>query len=160
MPKTITLYVCDICEQEYQTEEDAKKCESRGRERELVAVGDIVRAKGGFGWFNGDRAWVMNYDALDGKSRSKPCPNRDTNCFGHCCTFTFYYVVTAIDRDEKDPHRNRYHLETKAMTGSEGYRAGYTYNEGHFIPIRIPRPPAAVESSAKALIGNKAKHLL
>jgi hypothetical protein len=147
MPKAITLYACEICDQEYETEEDARKCESRGRDEERFTIGDVVVLdRYPFGWYDGDRAWVENFDEV----------GKRLNCATFCrsCCYRFYYVVTAIDRDDRDPHRVRYHLETKAMKDESGYRFGYTFNAGHHTPVKIPRPPAAVESGARVLVAN------
>lgn len=155
MPKVITLYACNICESEYESEADATGCEARGREQELVAIGDIVVFdRYIFGWYDGERAWVANFDEVTEEPHT--CSER----FCRRCCYRFYYVVTAIDRDTKDRHRVRYHLVTKAMKESTSYSAGYTFNSGHFRPIKVPRPPAAVVSSARALIGRKTQRLI
>lgn len=154
--KTITLYVCEPCGQEYETPEEAQQCESRPVDPIRYAVGDIVLQahRFTFGWFDGDRAWVENNDDVD-RTEGK-CIER----FCRKCCYRFYYVVTAIDRDEKDPHRVRYHLATKAMSESTHYRTGYTFNSGHIETVKVPRPPAAVVSGSLALHGLKAKRLL
>jgi len=124
--KTLVLYECEICGFESVDPEQVRACEARGAPVPLVAVGDIVLAKGGFGWFDGDSAWVSNPAAKKRKVNGR-CPvTGDGNCFGLCCCFRFYYVVTLIDRDPDigGRHRLRYHLWTKAMTGKQGYECG------------------------------------
>jgi hypothetical protein len=155
MPKVITLYACDICGSEYEKEEDAKTCEARGQDVERYQVGDVVVFdQYRFGWYDGERAWIENFD--DVVETSHTCETR----FCRKCCYRFYYIVTAIDRDPRDGHRVRYHLETKAMKTSTGYSNGYTFNVGHFTPKKVPRPPAAVASSGRALVGRTSKHLL
>lgn len=60
-------------------------------------------------------------------------------------------------------HRIRYHVATKAMSGTgpnRGYAAGFTFNEGHCTPELVKNPPKAIVEDSKDLIGKKASHLL
>jgi hypothetical protein len=164
--KVVTTYVCDICGHEFGDEATAVACEGRGRERAIVKVGDIVVGnRAGFGWFDGDVSWIANPQVardgvpVPGSVSTKRNPKHG-NCYGACCTYQFYYVVTAIDGDESDGHRVRYHLATKAMTGKEGYRSGYTFSDGHVRPRIVIDPPGAVLDSSDDLIGQKADCLL
>lgn len=168
--KTKVTYACGICEREFDSPEKASACEARGVDKPIVQVGDIVFLKAGYGWYDGDEAWVSNPETrmnMNGTGLSahavpapKPCPKRESNCFSDCCTFKFYYVITAIDQDDRDPHRTRYHAETLAMTGKQGHRGpGYTYNQHHMTPELVKQPPPEVVKQSKALIGHKAKYL-
>lgn len=174
MAKAITRYICRFCGEEYDNESAADKCEAQGVDEAIVQVGDIVTLGKGFGWYDGDERWVTNPEVrmnMHGTGLSshqvppkKPCPKRSSNCFDSCCCFEFYYVVTRIDTSQdhsSDPgHRCRYHVETLAMSGKNGYRGpGYTFNEGHHLPVLVKNPPAIVVEQSKALIGHKAKHL-
>lgn len=141
MPKTTTLYGCQICGKQYLTEQDAIICETRPASPRLVEVGDIVIGQPVFGWFDGDPAWVSNPQAKNGD-------------------IAFYYVVTRVDGDDQNPHRVRYHLFTKAMTGKEGYRCGFTFNEGHISIRKVSAPAALLVADSKDLIGRQAEHLL
>jgi hypothetical protein len=171
--KVSQVFSCAVCETEYRTSQEAQECEARAAAaKPSVNVGDIVFANAGFGWYDGAREWVANADAVErepkdwkagGKSGARKCPNGDGNCFGPCCTFQFYYVVTYIDSDDfnddtRRAHRPRYHLVTAAMTG--GYHAGYTFDKGHYTPKIVAKPPQYVVRTSKALIGQKATHLL
>lgn len=168
--KTITLYVCEGCHSRYETEEKARACEARGFEPKFE-VGDIVLAQAGFGWFDGDPAWIENFDRI-GRKRSpfdKPRENADHgNCFDACCTYRFFYVVTAVDHSTHDYsfdgapawHRPRYHLATLAMTGKSGYGIGYTFDEHHKTPRKVENPPDYVVETSKRLLGKKAPTLL
>lgn len=166
--KTATLYVCEMCEREYRTAREAKACEALALSvKPAFKLGDIVLAKAGFGWYDGDRKWIANAEAVDPRKTGNPakrngskCPNGDSNCFGPCCTFEFYYVVTHIDDDDRSPHRPRYHLVTDAMNGAKGHRAGYTFDSGHYLPKKVPHPPAHVAITSRKLIGTKATTLL
>lgn len=162
----IVQYACSVCKAIYATEELATACETQAMSASVAKVGEIVKCKGGFGWYDGDRAWICNADQVDpertGKGRTirrAKCPNGRENCFSDCCLFEFYYVVTAIDLDtqrdghDRRIHRVRYHLATLAMSKESGYRAGYTFNEGHHKPQRALRPPAEVVAASKKLIG-------
>lgn len=173
--KTKVTYQCDICEQAFTTPEEAQICEQRGREKAIVAIGDIVFAKSGYGWFDGDEKWVSNPKVRMNMHGTKlsahqvpapgPCRDPGSNCFDDCCTFKFYYVVTAIDwvdgyDDRKPGHRVRYTVLTKAMSGKEGHTGGWTYNSGHYNLELVKNPPAAVVKDAESLIGKKAKFIL
>ena len=158
--KCVTVsWWCDICGKHYPKMADAEACESRGVvEQKGFQVGDIVLVRAGFGWFDGDVAWVENYkrNTINGVLQRNP---EHGNCFGECCTYRFYYVLTAITPDtgvNGDLHRLIYHLETLAMTGQQGYRKGYTVGGVGHVTMEKPKhpPPAQVVEEAKALVGN------
>ena len=153
MPTMVPTYKCDICGRTFPSKAAAVACEAYGRPKPSLQVGDIVFARSGFGWYDGDRAWVSN-PTVQGNPKHG-------NCFAACCTYRFYYVVTAIDTDtQPGSHRIRYHLVTNAMDGRSGYRSGYTFDSGHHSPTRVPQPPRQIVKESKALIGLKASHLL
>lgn len=160
---------CEVCTTRYATPELATACEAQAQTEPSVAVGDIVLCRGGFGWFSGDARWIQNPDVLQQKlARRGACPRGNGNCFGPCCTYRFYYVVTAIDKEPaRSPyypeaqvarHRWRYHLATKAML--HGYRTGYTFDHGHYAPSLVPRPPAFLAVDKLDLIGTRSTHLI
>lgn len=165
--KTTERYACESCGTEYRTRAEAAQCEARAAAiKPTVSVGDIVTARAGFGWYDGDRKWITNANKVDPQRHGNPgpfkrheCPHGDGNCFSECCTFSFYYVVTHIDA-EAESHRPRYHLVTNAMTGKQGYHAGYTYDEDHVAPKLATRVPRHVRLTSRALIGEKATSLL
>lgn len=139
MPKII--YGCQICGRQYSTEQDAIICETQPPDERLADVGDVVAGGKRFGWFDGDKAWVMDPKVKKGY-------------------IAFYYVVTHIDGHEDNAHRVRYHLFTNAMTGKEGYRSGWTFNSGHYALVKAKGPPEKVMREAKTLVGSLAEHLL
>lgn len=151
------LYICEGCKEQYDSEDEAKRCEAIDPGPRLVEVGDIVTAHSGFGWYDGDSRWIRNPDVLVNGKRRATCPNGDGNCFSMCCTYGFFYVVIAIDIHD---HRVRYHLATRAMNGKQGYRTGYTYNECHIIPKKVKNPPEFLRRSGRGLIGKKTTILL
>lgn len=160
-----TVYRCGVCRKPFSRRADALVCENKGVEKAVADVGDIVFATCGFGWFDGDKAWVSNpqvrrFAHYTPHPVRKPCPRGDRNCFAECCCYKFFYVVTAIDLDDQDDHRIRYHLFTLAMTGKNGHANGYTFNEGHFTPEKVAKPPVAVLKASKKLIGKKSRRLL
>jgi hypothetical protein len=168
-------YECEICHKRSDDRETILACEARGVEKPIVKVGDIVFMGAGFGWFDGDPAWVNNPDVRGPGGRNgdltvkpKPCPKGDSNCFDSCCNFRFYYVVTAIDtvKDhggfgyQSPGHRTRYHVETLAMTGRQGHRGPkFTFASDHVRPKVVKDPPEAVVRASKKLIGHVAEHL-
>ena len=151
------IFICDICNAEYDNEDDASHCESQGFSP-LFSVGDIVFLRSSFGWFDGHSAWVSNPEARNRMGPvDQPCPNGNGNCFSDCCTYKFYYVITFIDAEG---HRPRYHVYTNAMTGEWGYRSGWTYDENHYTPLKVAEPPTIVVEQSKELLGQKAEYLL
>lgn len=61
--KTKTLYICDICDQQYDNEQDALKCESTPlKDDKGVEIGDVVLITGGEG--KGHHAKVSRLIAL------------------------------------------------------------------------------------------------
>lgn len=166
--KIVTIYECEICGSRHDTEADAAECEAQGIEHVPgLEVGDIVLARAGFGWFDGDVRWIENYDRIGRKVSPFDRPKKNQshgNCFGACCTYQFYYVVTAIDRvepyKEHDGHRVRYHLATLAMSESTGYGSGWTYARHHVTPTKVAAPPQHVVDTSKALIGREARTLI
>ncbi len=151
--KIIQSYQCPICKQQYETEKEAQECLNIGIEKSVALVGDIVELNAGYGWFDGDKRWVINPNVnLKGiKSHG--------NCFGKCCTYAFYYVITKIENDT-DRHKLKYHVFTNAMTGKQGHRNGYTFSETHITPKKIKNVPKFVLKDSKKLIGKKAGDLL
>jgi hypothetical protein len=154
-----TLFVCGICDAEYESKHEALECEAQGLPNYVVGVGDIVLGAAGFTWFDGDKKWIANPNVRL-KTTGAQCPNGDSNCFGECCTYQFYYVVTALDVDPDSGHSARYHLATQAMIGDTGYRSGYTFNKGHIAPKKVNDPPPHVLETSKALLGLHASTLL
>jgi hypothetical protein len=156
-----TLYQCEVCKELYKTEEKALACE-RQKFMPRLEVGDIVLARSGFGWFDGDQKWIQNFHKLGMYTNPGEMPGKENhgNCFRECCTYVFFYVVTAIDHDTRDPHRVRYHLATKAMSASTGYLDGYTFDEGHYRPRKVRKPPEFIVEDSKDLIGLESDSLL
>ncbi len=150
--KKIVRYACSICKTEYETNREAVTCEAKGLDAPVAKVGDIVFVRAGFGWFDGDKRWVSNRNVLE----KVPKPNPHGNCFGECCTFQFYYVVTAIDNDG---HRRRYHIMTKAMSGKQGHRGGYTFGSHHVTMRVVKKPPLFVTKDSEDLIGQNTPDL-
>jgi hypothetical protein len=148
--KQIIKYACGICDENYDTSVEAEQCEAKGLDAPVAEVGDIVFLRAGFGWFDGDVRWVLNPDVLERVKKIRPNPHG--NCFSDCCTYKFYYVITAIDNYY---HRRRYHVKTKAMTGEQGYRGGYTFAGDHVKPIVVKEPPRFIIEDSKDLIGQK-----
>jgi len=156
------LYQCEICKELYDTKHEAILCEEKKFEP-TVKVGDIVFARAGFGWFDGDERWIINFKKLGMYTNPGFMPGKTKNhgnCFGPCCTYLPYYVVTAITHDKRDPHEVYYHLATKFMTGKQGYQGGYTHDEGHWKPMVIRVPPPFIVKDSKSLIGMEFDWLL
>ena len=161
----VVLFRCPICKAQYANEEAAEKCLAKGVDAPIVKVGDIVNMGYGYGWFDGDIRWVMNPNVRmnPGPKPSppkKPCPKKKGSCFDSCCTMGFYYVVTAIDCCTEDPHRTRYHVFTKAMTGGMRPKGVYTFGEGSGAPQLIKKPSPFVIKDSKGLIGQKGEYLI
>jgi len=157
-----SIFRCPVCKSDYKTLKGAEMCMAQGVDQPIVKVGDIVITDYGYGWFDGDIRWVINPKVLTvpGPTPSpaaRPCPKKKGNCFDSCCTMGFYYVVTAIDHSG---HRTRYHLFTKAMTGKDRPKSGWTYNEGHCRPELVKKPAKFLGKDSADLIGQKAEYLL
>lgn len=144
-------FQCEICDRIYGSREEALKCEERGKEAVPYKPGDIVFIGAGFGWFDGDKRWISNPGVT---LRSNPSHG---NCFSECCTYRFYYVVTAIEPDTRDPHRVRIYLKTGAMKGGRG---GWTRVGTHITPESVKKPPAFVKKDGKRFIGQKQESLI
>lgn len=143
--KVTEIYRCPVCGLEYDSREKAEACMKQQKEETDLQVGDIVEAKYGFGWWDGDEKWIINPEA-----------NLKIHGFGPKHSLGFYYVITKI---ENENHRLKFHLFTKAMKPSTGYSQGYTYLNGHYLPKKIKAPKSVIEDS-KDLIGNTANRLI
>ena len=134
--------------------------------------GDIVFAGAGFGWFDGDTAWVANLEQLGGKpdqvlgtGLAHPRNPDHGNCFGECCTYKFFWVVTHVDLDpwermqdeEGVVPRPRYHLWTGAMQYG---RPGYTFDQHHLTPHLAQAVPDRVKLTSHQFLGHVATSLL
>lgn len=157
--KIVELYKCEICGTEYRERKEAEECEAQGTPALLANAGDIVLADSGFTWFDGDKRWIENPEVVL-KTTGAKCPNGDSNCFDECCTYQFYYVVTAVDIAIDSRHRTRYHLATKAMAGETGHARGYTLNVDHLTPRKVNDPPRHVVTTSKDLVGARTERLL
>src|ERR1041384_4433653 len=145
--RVLKSYQCEICRSIYEHRADALACERQGIPGAKLKVGDIILANGGFGWFDGDKAWISISSQRD--------PG-----------YSFYYVIPAIDLDlgrSDTPgyrHRTRYHLFTGAMSGKQGYQSGYTYDSGHLTPRLVKKPPKEVAQASLPYLGLITKFLL
>jgi hypothetical protein len=157
----IEQWQCLICRKLYHSRDEAIKCANQKFEPSFK-VGDIVTCGGKrFGWFDGDERWVLNYD-------SKKCRIEAIGkVSGHVLIdhrgedwLQFVYVITAVDNCEYDPHRVRYHLFTRAMSGRQGHNAGHTYDEYHVKPVLLPNPPQYLKYSSRGLLRRKTETLL
>lgn len=142
---TITQYRCDFCGCLYKRYQDARDCCERGFHPTVVEGDIVVAGVDRFGWFDGDPKWIAR--EVEGDSHTGK-------------VFTLYYVVTCVDADERDAHRPRYHLFTKAMTGEQGWESGYTFDEHHVAPRKVEDPPKYVVETSKELLGHKSECLL
>lgn len=142
-PVEVTQYQCPICKVVYPTKDECLECVSKGVPKNDIKVGDIVTEGGGYGWFNGDKQWVVNYRQRISRSghvtRTEHTDGR--NCFESCCCIHFYYVVGRIEEDPRDRHRKRYYLVTDAMTGSQGHRFIVSWRD--YIK-KVSNPPKAL----------------
>ena len=154
------LYQCEICGKKYNTEIEAIKCE-RTPYNPKLKVGDIIKISQNFGWFDGDKKWIRNPNVgpKNGPMKRLPCPNGNSNCFEECCCYSFYWVVTAIDRDPQGLHRPRYHIFTEAMTGNMGYHSCYVFDT-HLNPEKIEFPPSYIVETSKKYFGMRSEYLL
>lgn len=160
--RTETTYYCEICNRGYGDAAAATTCEAKGREKVRAKVGDIVTGNAGFGWFDGDPKWISNPHVgtckPGGLSTYGSKPGHG-NCFGDCCTYSFYYVITKIDGDPQDGHTARVHVATKAMSGTQGYRVGWTGRDHIRVRQAKDVPPEVVADSVD-LIGLESECLL
>jgi len=162
--KIVTRYVCEICRTEYDTEVEAELCEAQKYEP-LFAPGDIVTIEGScYGWFDGDSSWISNFSEIqtiggargEGVRRYLECPNGNGNCFGSCCNYLFYFVVTAVVPDPRELHRPLYHVYSKALkNGKKGWTC-----KTHHMPKLVPNPPTAIVEESRSLIGQTYTWLL
>lgn len=53
-----TLYMCELCRTRYEVAADALACEAQGYPTG-IKVGDVITKHDGYGWYNGDSAWVL-----------------------------------------------------------------------------------------------------
>jgi hypothetical protein len=187
--RAITKYLCEFCGTEHQEEADAIACEARGFPT-TVMVGDIVTCYKCYSWYNGDPVWISNFEKIRdlwAVTGSRPvCHNDHGNCFGDCCNFLFYYVVTNIGSyydvassyGLAEKHNPIYHVASLAMKCADegdvqqsrsGNRSlqlgdplltGWTTADYHFTPFKVENPPAAVVQQSRRLIGLSFRHLL
>lgn len=136
-------FICDKCQCVYDTFAKAERCETmKPKGLPAFQVGDIVTYRAGFGWYDGDRRWISNPDVDPARPT---CPH---NCFDVCCTWSFYYVITAI---ETDHDAYLYHLMTGAMQGPDGYSTGQAIFDSSLK--KVQDPPAFVVEDSKRFIG-------
>lgn len=143
----MTKYECPICKRQYLQIEEAKKC-LNSNDTPIFKVGDIVEAGYGFGWFDGDKDWLINPE-IDPRKEHGFCKNK---------SWGFYYVVSHIDLVE---HEIVYYLVTGAMSLDTGYSGGKTKHMGtHKTPKLINNPPKHIIEKSKQFIGLKPQRFL
>ena len=81
----ITYFQCSYCKQQYANKQQAIDCEKQPIEKPCVEVGQIVEMCFGYGWFDGDKRWVINLD-----KKNAPRITEHGNCFDRCCTMGFW----------------------------------------------------------------------
>lgn len=141
--KSVT-YICATCLKRHDFALDAIKCFD-STETTTLKVGDVVEAGYGFGWFDGDKDWVINPDV-----------NQSKHGFGKDCSMGFYNVITHIDTDLNNSHRLRIHLFTRAMSSNSSYKSCYTYLSDK--SLKLIEAPKKIIDESKAFIGLKAEH--
>lgn len=144
--RILTKYECEICRKEYDSEQSALECEKREIRLSKFKVGDIVYVCAGFTWYD-DRRWVINPRVKLGGIKEHG------NCSGKCCTYAFYYVVTAITHRSCERHRLAYHVSTNAITRNRGFEGGFVTIPGHRELELIKNPPKFIVKDSKKLIG-------
>lgn len=158
------LFSCDVCHKTHNSYQRALDCEFTEPNLLNVKVGDIVTAQFGFGWYNGDKRWLVNPELeLTGSilvgdmsvpvRKKGKCPNHSLswNCFDRCCTWGFYYVVTDM-RLRKNSHLMIYSVRTGAMEEPNGHIGGWT-GSNHVRLTAVTDPPPFVVEDSKRLIG-------
>lgn len=136
------IYKCEICGREDKDITVIEACEAQTIDTPLMAeIGDIVITEtyGRFGWFDGDSDWVIE---------------RGKDPTWQKMMVSLIYVVTDI---KVVNHRRRYYVATKAMTGTDGYRGGFTHDSGHDKLTKLENPP---ELDFEDLIGIRIENLL
>ncbi len=117
-----TLYMCEICNKQFDTPAKAQQCENIGLEQVPFEAGDYVTTHGEdygrFGWYDGDPDWVLKKP--HGLHSQKPYDGT---------YLSFIYIVTAVTNRG---HRAIIHLRTKAM--KDQYVSGWTSMTGHHTP--------------------------
>ena len=139
-----SLYVCEICEKQYEDAQGAIACEDQGQEKPDFQPGEFVTVSLPYGWYDGDPAWIM-----------RSCPN-DKCKDGQA--YTFYHVVTAItymNHGYHTAHKACYHLATKAMVSQS--TGGWNFPDTHLRMTKVDNPP---DLDVSDLIGKTFEHLL
>ena len=136
------LFECPMCHKDYESKEEAEKCMNSTDKTDLK-VGDIVTAGAGFGWFDGDKDWVVNPDVDISK-----------HGFGWDCSMGFYYVITDI---ATEGHILKFSLFTKAMMSA--YSNGYVSSK-YGIPLKKVDATEKIKRESKELIGKVSNRLM
>jgi hypothetical protein len=156
--KEILEWQCEVCQTRYASKADCLICEEQGFKPEFKP-GDIVTTSLCYGWFDGDPNWVANRKEIDDKFASElrlVCPNGNSNCFGPCCGYVFYYVVTAVTSKPGQGHMPVYHVASWALKSGKSGWTGRCHR-----PIALAsNVPAIVLEQSLGLIGCKFSNLL
>lgn len=143
-----TLYQCEVCGTTYEVRAAAAACEAQGVPTN-IKVGDIVTKRDGYGWHNGDDAWVLhNRGMFHGQ------PTRD-----------FYWLVVSIGPGNSSSNRHC----NAVVCVSRGIVNGLSVDENevwgidsfnHYVdpaysgisPVVAVDPPAKVREEAAAFM--------
>jgi hypothetical protein len=143
-----TIYQCEVCRTNYEVPAAAQACEAQGVPTN-IKVGDIIEKHDGYGWHNGDDAWVIH----------------DRGKFHDVPTRNFFWLVIDIKpgRSTGNHHCNEVTCVTRGVVNGlsvngEGVWGITQFN--HYIdprfngnnPVPIPNPPAKVREEADAFM--------
>jgi hypothetical protein len=119
--KTKTVYICEICNGEYETRKEAMACERQVFPKPEYKKGALVTVQKYFGWFDGDPRWVLNLKQMgEGPPGHLPGAKHRHNCFDVCCNYLFAWEIVDVRTGE---HGDSvfYTVDTKAL--KEGRRS-------------------------------------
>ena len=135
--RTIEKFVCEICDREYATAEEAEACEAQGiREMDrgyVPQVGDIVECGIPYGWHSKpDTIWARLFADTEDHRWGDRNPKRLVS-EGGCLSYALIWVVGAITvRD----HKRIYHLHNPEPP--QGHNTCWTSPDHYSMTLAEP----------------------
>lgn len=153
IPSTLrAVYLCRVCGKGHFLKREAQACEA-STEKPRAKVGDLVLIQKGFGWYDGDPAWVVEHGGYEFHGQK---------------THAFWYIVTSLQPvhrarpliGEPDCHVPVYHLWTGALQRQE--TSGWTRVKTHYWQWKEDKrkPPEGLAQKGAHMLGKWSDRLL
>lgn len=132
----LVKYQCPVCKSLYDTSVEATACFNTTEKAEFQ-VGDLVTMYPRYGWYDGDKDWVLSTVSEEhDKGRNR---------------YEFLYVVLRVGSNLRYPHETNYWVRTLACGQKYGWTGRNHYRLSRLTDDRLSQLPDHVIKAAAGL---------